>query len=108
MPFSIYSVALEGNGSTILATDTAGAPTSGNFVTRTLSFNSASAPGSVGQTLGIYIHASGLSAAGAAAQAEFDNFALNTSTTSGTPEPATFGVIGAGLGAIVFARRRAK
>ena len=112
LDLSVYSVALEGNGSTILATDTAGAPTAGNWVPRTLTFDSASAPGTVGQTLGIYIHATGLSAAGTYAQADFDNFALNTvtdsSTGSGTPEPATFGVIGAGLCAIVFARRRMK
>ncbi len=105
--FSTYSVALKANGVTILGSDSAGAPTSGNFVNRTITFSTGAAPATLGQTLGIYIQASGLSALGANAQAEFDNFSLTANpTASGTPEPATFGMIGAGIGAMAFARRR--
>lgn len=103
-PLSPYSVSLEANGTTVLASDSAGSPTPGDFVTRTIIFNSGASPATLGQTLGIYITASSNNDG----QAEFDKFSLDGSPTGGpsVPEPATFVLIGGGIAAIMLSRRR--
>jgi hypothetical protein len=110
MAFSTYSVSLEANGATVLASDSAGSPTAGGFVTRTIVFNSGTGSGALGQQLGIFIHASGSSAPGLNdAQAVFDNFSLDASPTAaavGSPEPTTSVLIGAGIIVLMLSRRR--
>lgn len=108
LPLSTYSVSLEANGTTVLGSDSAGSPTAGNFNLRTIIFNSGASPATLGQPLGIFIHASGSSVTGASGQADFDKFSLDGSPTGapGVPEPATYVLIGAGITVIMLSRRR--
>ena len=109
LELSTYSVSLEANG-VVLGSDSAGSPTAGNFIPRTITFNSGASPATLGQQLGIFIHASGLSATGSGAQAEFDAFSLDSSSAgaAAVPEPTTFVLIGAGISLIMLSRRRSK
>ena len=108
MPLSTYSVSLEANGTTVLASDSTGSPTAGDFISRTIVFNSGASPATFGQPLGIFVHASGFSVNGQGAQAEFDAFTLDASPTGlqTVPEPATFVLLGAGIAGIMLSRRR--
>lgn len=108
MPLSVYSVSLEANGTTVLMSDTGGSTTPGNFVQRTITFDSGASPVTAGQTLGIFISATGFDPLGVPGQAEFDSFSLDASPTSGgssVPEPATFLMIGTGMTAVMLNRR---
>ncbi len=89
--FSAYTVSLIANGVT-LASDSAGSPAAGTFVSRSITYNSGAAPLQLGQTLSIAV-----TAGASGGQANFDDFTLDGSPTSSTPEPAT-----AGLGALAI------
>jgi hypothetical protein len=84
-PFSEYTVDLEAGG-TVLVSDSSLSPGPGSFVTDTLTFFSGLAPPSLGQQLGIRLSATGLSATGASAQADFDLVHLDASP-SAVPTP---------------------
>src|ERR1041385_5399941 len=75
LALSTDSVSLLWNGR-VLASDATGTTTPGNFTARTITFNSGANPDTLGQTLGISIHASGLRS-GQGAQAEFDSFSFS-------------------------------
>jgi len=99
LPLSTYTVALDAN-STVLVSDSLGAPTAGNFVMRTIGFNSGPSP--VAGTLNIDISATGLKS-GASAQAIFDLVTLDASAT--VPEPATLSFMGLGMFLLVLSHR---
>jgi hypothetical protein len=87
-PFSQYTVALEAGG-TVLASDSSLNPAAASFLPDIITFSSGPAPPTLGQQLDIAISATGLSALGTAAQADFDEVLLDASPSPSVPEPGT-------------------
>jgi hypothetical protein len=100
LTLSPYTVALRANG-TVLASDSLGAPDPGQFLQRTFSYTSGANPTELGQALEIYIEASSSNGG----QADFDLITLSDSAPSQTPEPATFGLIAAGMAVAGIGKR---
>jgi hypothetical protein len=94
VPMSLYTVAVDA-GATVLASDSAGAPATGTFAQRTITFTTGAVP--IAGILTIDISSTGVNAAGAAAQTAFDSFSLTAVTTAGTPEPASMLLLAGGL-----------
>ena len=88
--FAPYTVSLKAGG-VLLAQDSGANPAPGDFVLRTLAFNSGSAPAQLGQSFRIEVFES------AGGQALFDGFGLDGTNTSATPEPSTSFLAGTGL-----------
>jgi hypothetical protein len=102
VPLSSYQVALKA-GAVVLASDSGGAPTAGNFLQRTFSFTTGNSP--IAGNLIIDISSTGFAATGGSGQAAFDLITLDASPViTSVPEPATFFLIG--IGAAVVARSR--
>jgi hypothetical protein len=106
LPLNAYAVMLTAGGG-MIASDSGGNPTAGNFVMRSFSFATGEFPDGLGTILGIDVDAAGQSPNGG--QAVFDAFSLTAVSTleSGAPEPSTFFLMGgAMLAAAGWSRRR--
>jgi hypothetical protein len=101
----IYNIQLlDASTSAILASGTASAPGSGDFVKFPLTFDSAAFSSSVGDPIRIEFSASG----SGVVQVNFDAVTLGYSADSipGVPEPHLFGFMLLGIGAIAMRRLR--
>lgn len=95
---------LLGNSASV-ASDVGTTPTTGTFTPWTITFDTATNPGVVGENIGIELYSSTL-------QTDFDDVTLNATSDApppgGIPEPAMFALVGAGLLGLVTRRRFAK
>ena len=107
---SQYSVSLRTNTS-VLASDSGGAPDAGSFLLRTFSFDYGANPTGDGlAALSIQVYARGLTPTGALAMDEFDQFTLDATPTSlsTVPEPASGILLFSAIAGVVVLRRTVK
>jgi hypothetical protein len=101
LPIGGYTVAVKA-GSTVLVSDSGGAPGAGAFVQRTLTFATGATP--LSGILSIDITSTGLSATGGLAETAFDMITLTS--TSSSPEPASMLLFGGGFLGLTFMGRK--